>query len=422
MLKIKNILSSEENLIYFWFCCLFFQHFITQLLLPESIRSIIWHALWIIDILWTTIVLIYDVYKKKINFKDFKILVLTLFVLINTISWLLFNEHGPYYIFTLVTLYEQAFVFYAYACKNNIKDLFIKIAYSFIGIVTFYTIVSLICYVVGYTSFTLPNGTEITMLGVDNAIAHKTRFMGIWTWYTVASFDCYIAILLSLYLLDLKKNKIFHTIMIILNSLMIYLTDSRSSLIILAFIYLCIFLFFLKNKIGLKKTMFIGIIAIIIILAGFILLFYIKKRDLFFQLISNPYITLSELSSGRLQIATGIIKNLQKSLLLGDGYCNNFYVLAYLAVPHPHNVILAVLLYSGISGLVLFTIFIISNICSIVKNIHYIFSNHLRWLLVLVICVFIESMFDICIIGAPTTIQSFYFWLCLGMVTNYEKI
>ncbi len=419
MSKIKNIIFNEKNLILFWFCCLFFQHFITQLLLPESIRAVIWHGLWILNILWTTVILIYDIYQKKINFKDTKVLVLTIFVLVNTSSWLLFNEHGPYYIFTLVTLYEQAFVFYVYASKNDIKDLFVKLAYAFIGLVSFYTIVSLICYVVGYTSFVLPNGTEITMLGVDNAVAHKTRFMGIWTWYTVASFDCYISILLSLYLLDLKKNKTFHITMIILNSIMIYLTDSRSSLIILAFIYLCFILFLLQKRIGTKKTLVTGIVLILLGSISFITLKVIKNPSL---LSGNLYETLRTLSSGRLQMAEGILSNLKNSWLLGNGYCNNEFVLTNYGIQHPHNVVMAVILYSGLAGLVLFTIFIIFNICSITKNIHYIYVNNLKWILVLVICIFIESMFDICIIGAPVNVQTLYFWLCLGMVVRHEKI
>ena len=107
---------------------------------------------------------------------------------------------------------------------------------------------SLTCYATGYTEFILPNGTEITMLGIDNAVAHKTRFMGIWTWYTVASFDCYIAIFLNLYLLDLKKSKLFHITMILLNLLMIYLTDSRNSLIVLAFIFMFCIIYLAKEN------------------------------------------------------------------------------------------------------------------------------------------------------------------------------
>ncbi len=416
MSNIKKYILNKQNLILFWFSCLFFQHFVTQLLLPESIRAIIWHGLWVIDIIWTIVVLFYDLYKKNIHLKDKKIIVLIVFVVINTISWLLFDPtRGPYGIFTLITLYAQSFVFYSYALKNDIKDLLIKLAYLFIGFTAFYTIVSLICYIVGYTSFTLPNGTEITMLGIDNALAHKTRFMGIWTWYTVASFDCYIAILFSLYLLDLKKNKVFHIIMILLNSYMIYLTDSRSSLIVLAFIYLCIILFYLKNKIGTKKTIICGMLTIIIGIVGFILLVSIKKPDLFMLFMSNPYGTLQTLSSGRLQMAEGILNNLK---ILGNGYCNNEFVLSHYGIQHPHNVIMAILLYSGISGLVTFILFIIFNIQSIIKNLHSIFTHQYKWILVLVVCIFIESMFDICIIGAPVNIQTLFFWLCLGLVSK----
>ena len=254
-MMIKDFLLSKKKLIAFWFGCLFFQTFITQLLLSKSIRTIIWHELWAIDIIWTSVILIYDIYKKNINFKDKKILVLSLFVLANTISWCLFNpNHKPYYIFALVTLYEQSFIFYTYDNKNEIKDLFVKLAYVFVGIVSIFTIISLACYILGYTSFTLPNGTEIAMLDGQTFAHNKLRFMGLWTWYTTASFNCYTAILLSLYLLDLNKNKIFHITMIILNTIMIYLTDSRSSLIILAFIFLCSILFILKKKLSTKKN------------------------------------------------------------------------------------------------------------------------------------------------------------------------
>ncbi len=419
MSNINKYILNKQYLILFWFYCLFFQHFVTQLLLPESIRAIIWHGLWVIDILWTVIILAYDVYKKNIHLKDKKILVLLIFVVINTISWLLFDPtHGPYSIFTLVTLYAQSFVFYSYALEHDIKALLIKLAYLFIGFTSFYTIISLICYITGNISFTLPNGTEIEMLGIDDSIAHKTRFMGIWTWYTVASFDCYISILFSLYLLDFKKHKVYHLVMILLNSIMIYLTDSRSSLIILAFIYLCVFLFFLKNKIGTKKTLLCGVIAAIIIIIAGLLLITKKHPDLFILFMDNPHDTLKLLSSGRLEMAEGILANLKDTWLLGNGYCNNTLVISYYNIPHPHNVIMATLLYSGISGLITFVLFIILNIQAIIQNIHAIFRNQLKWILVLIICLCIESMFDICIIGAPVNIQTLFFWFCLGFIAK----
>ena len=420
-MMIKDFLLSKKKLITFWFGCIFFQHFISQLLLPTSIRTTIWHILWVIYTIWTVIILIYDIYKKNIHFKDKKILILSLFSLTNTISWILFNpSHTAYYIFTLVTLYAQCFIFYTYDNKNEIKDLFIKLAYVFVGIVSIYTTISLACYISGHTSFTLPNGTAITMLG-DQTLAHnKLRFMGLWTWYTTASFNCYTAILLSLYLLDLNKNKIFHITMIILNTIMIYLTDSRSSLIILAFIFLCGILFIFKKKLSTKKILHIAIIAVVFSVLFFVLKL-VSNSELLSMLMSDPYNVLNDLSSLRLNMHVGIIRHMKDSWLLGYGYCNNDFVVSTYSIPHPHNVFMATLLYSGIVGLTLFIIFIILNIQSVIKNIKTIFSSNLRWILVLVMSIFIESLFDICIIGAPLNIETLYFWLCLGMITSHEK-
>lgn len=82
---------------------------------------------------------------------------------------------------------------------------------------------------------------------------------------------------------------------------------------------------------------------------------------------------------------------------------------------------MAILLYGGILGLILFIAFIIMNICSIFKNIHTILLGKQRWILVTIICILIESMFDICIIGAPVNIQTLYFWVCLGIIVNPIK-
>ncbi len=417
-MMIKDFLLNKKIFIAFWFGCLYFQHFIAQLLLTTSIRTTIWHILWVIYAIWTVIILIYDIYKKNINFKDKKILTLSLFALINTISLFLFSSnHSAYYIFALATLYAQCFIFYTYDNKNEIKDLFIKLAYVFVGIVSIYTTISLACCALGYTSLTLPNGSIIKMLG-DQTLAHnKLRFMGLWTWYTTASFNCYTAILFSLYFLDLNKNKIFHITMIILNTIMIYLTDSRSSLIILAFIFLCGISFILRKKLSTKKILHIALIAVVFSIL-FVVLKIISNSELLSMLMSDPYHVLNDLSSLRLNMHVGIIQHMKDSWLLGYGYCNNDFVVSTYSIPHPHNVFMATLLYSGIVGLVLFMIFIILNIQSLLKNIKTIFSSNLRWILVLVMSIFIESLFDICIIGAPLNIETLYFWLCLGILVK----
>ena len=417
-----HFITDKKNLILFWFFCCIFQHFITQILISEYLRAILWRILWIIDIIWTSIILIKDIYTKKINYKDTKMFLLVLFVIFTTISWLIKSQsHSPYYFFTLVTLYEQAFIFYLYAIETKIEDiksLLKNLAFIYLCFVCFYTIISLFLYFFGYTTITLPNKTIIQMFNTDNLVAHKIRYMGIWNWCTVAALDSYLAILLHLYLIDNNSNKIIHGLFIILESFMIYLTDTRSTFVILSFIVLSsIYFYILKNK-GAKNTLLFCKISCFIACLLFIIYILIYKSDLVFFLIKNPEETLEVLSSGRFEMAKGIIMTVKNDLLLGKGYCNNEFIIKNYAIQHPHNIFLALLLYTGIPGIVFFSTFFIINIKCACNRINVILQNKAKWIFILVLCIFIESMFDICIIGAPVNIQTLYFWLCLGLIAN----
>ncbi len=257
------------------------------------------------------------------------------------------------------------------------------------------------------------------MIGIDNALAHKTRFMGLWAWFTIASFHCYISICLHLYLIENKKNKIINGIGIIFCAFMIYLTDSRSSLLILGFIIISYFLFYLSKRLSFKKTIFIGLGVILIVGITIVSIKLMSNKELFAMLLNNPYETIKTLSSGRIQMAEEIINNLKNHWLLGEGYGNNNLIQNKFGIIHPHNALLATLLYTGWTGLILFLIFTILNIKQIINNLSLIIHSNFKWILILSICVVIESFFDICIIGARSTnIETLFFYLCLGVVTN----
>ena len=176
----------------------------------------------------------------------------------------------------------------------------------------------------------------------------------------------------------------------------------------------------MSKKLGFKKSIGVGILCILLGILGLFVLKISKNPSLFAQFMNNPWETLTKLSSGRIQMAEGIIANLKNTMILGNGYCNNDFVLQKYGIQHPHNLIMALLLYTGIPGLILFVIFLVYNILAINKNIKSIYSNNMKWVLVLVLCLLIESMFDICIIGAPVNIQTLYFWLCLGLIANKD--
>ena len=171
----------------------------------------------------------------------------------------------------------------------------------------------------GYKTFNLPNGSTQIMIGIDNELAHKTRFMGLWSWFTIASFHCYISICLHLYIIENNSNKITNSLGIILCTFMIYLTDSRSSLLILGFIIFSYFLFYLSKRLSFKKTIFIGLGGIFIVGITIISIKLSSSKELFTMLLNNPYETIKTLSSGRIQMAEAIIYNLKDYWLLGQG-------------------------------------------------------------------------------------------------------
>lgn len=418
-----NFISSKKNLILFYFEAIFFQVFILRIFFTGNVYNTLEHLIWGLNTLWVIYITIYDFRNKQIQFNNSRILILFLFFIVSTISWILFQpNHSLFYFYDLIKLYEFGFIFYTYSINANIKEIrktLSVLAYSFCTYVFIYIIVSLMLSFLGYKTFNLPNGSPQIMIGIDNELAHKTRFMGLWSWFTIASFHCYISICLHLYLIENSSNKTINLLGIILCAFMIYLTDSRSSLLILGFIIISYFLFYLSKRLSFKKTIFIGLGVIFIVGITIISIKLSSNKELFTMLLNNPYETIKTLSSGRIQMAEAIIYNLKDHWLLGQGYGNNTLIYQEFGIAHPHNALLATLLYNGWSGFIILIIFFVLNIKQICLNLTIIINNNFKWILVLALCVIIESLFDTCIIGAVSSnIETLFFYLCLGVITN----
>ena len=418
-----NFISSKKNLILFYFEAIFFQVFILRIFFTGNVYNTLEHLIWGLNTLWVIYITIYDFRNKQIQFNNSRILILFLFFIVSTISWILFQpNHSLFYFYDLIKLYEFGFIFYTYSINANIKEIkktLSVLAYSFCTYVFIYIIVSLMLSFLGYKTFNLPNGSPQIMIGIDNELAHKTRFMGLWSWFTIASFHCYISICLHLYLIENSSNKTINLLGIILCAFMIYLTDSRSSLLILGFIIISYFLFYLSKRLSFKKTIFIGLGVIFIVGITIISIKLSSNKELFTMLLNNPYETIKTLSSGRIQMAEAIIYNLKDHWLLGQGYGNNTLIYQKFGIAHPHNALLATLLYNGWSGFIILIIFFVLNIKQICLNLTKIINHNFKWILVLALCVIIESLFDTCIIGAVSSnIETLFFYLCLGVITN----
>ena len=426
MKLLEKFLFDKINLIISYFETIFLQIFILRIFLSGNLYYFSCNLLWAINLTWVLIIILKDVFDKNIiKIKDKKYYLLILYFIIAVISWLFYRKkYNLYSFYDLIKLYEFCFIFYLipFEVKNSKKlhKMLEIISYSFCTYVFIFLSISLLLYILGINQITLPNGISHSLYGLDNALAHKPRFFGIWNWATDSSFHSYMAICLHLYLIDRNKNKLINWICIFLCLIMIYLSDTRTSFIILALIIMCFFSFKIQNKIGKKKMILINNGVIIIACIGLVFIKSKTNPELISSILTNPIDTFSELSSGRMTSAKGIIENLKKSPFFGDGYANNTYMSTYFSgINYPHNLFLAILLYTGILGFVGFTIFLILNGFAIIKNSKYIKENNFKWIAVLSVCIFVQSMFSPAILGtASSNVESLFFFLCLGISAN----
>ena len=120
----KKTILNKRNIILFWLSYCIFEHFVTRIFLAEMLRATLWRAFWFIDILWSIIVLFDDIRHNRIDIKDKKKLLLVIFVGFTAVSWVIKAPvHNVYYLFTLITLFEQAFIFYRFGLENNIDEI-----------------------------------------------------------------------------------------------------------------------------------------------------------------------------------------------------------------------------------------------------------------------------------------------------------
>lgn len=424
--KFNHFISNKQNLILFYFEAIFFQVFVLRIFFSGNIYNSFEHLIWGFNTIWVVFIAIHDLKNKQIQLNNSRIIFMFLFFIISSISWIIYQpNHSLFYFYDLVKLYEFGFIFYTYSDEvkiDEIKHLLNILSSSFCAYVFIYISISFILLIFGYNSFYLPNNSLQIMIGTDNPLAHKIRFMGLRSWYTIASFHCYIALCLHLYLIENHKNIVINFTGIIFCILMIYLTDSRSSLLILGFIFITYILFALSKKYGLQKSLIFCFFIILIALVFLIVYKLITNKELYIMLLQNPYQTIIELSSGRIQMAEAIIHNANNHRFLGEGYGNNLLVNSRFNTVHPHNLFLAILLYNGYLGLLAFCGFLFYTIKQITNNLHLIISLSFKWIFILTICVFIESLFDTCIIGAASAnIETLFFYLCLGIICNLNS-
>lgn len=79
-----------------------------------------------------------------------------------------------------------------------------------------------------------------------------------------------------------------------------------------------------------------------------------------------------------------------------------------------HNILVNVFVFSGFAGLISLLVFFFASIVRFWRNRHLIASTKSGWLLILVLCGWIQSMLQPGILGENSHIESIYFWIAYG--------
>jgi O-antigen ligase len=315
-------------------------------------------------------------------------------------SWLFYLSW-----FWLVVIYLQRY-------KDNFKIEKIRLLFKTASLSALFVSLYAILQVLGidFVSWSEPaklTGRAFSFLGQPNFLA------------------CFLILVLplSFYLFkkSLDKSRYFWLFAFITQLIALLLTGSRAAVAVFIFISLFFLLFlFIKNKkiSFLKLSLSVGGVFLVVI--TFLAILFFSNKDRFLE-ITNPkrgsFLVRQEL------LVSGFQSFLQKPLI-GYGLENQSEVYAlhykvdwaYYAQPNTysdraHNIVLDILLTSGILGLIVFLVFgfwVFSMIRLALKKA----DNYLIYALSFSLVVYFFSL----LFNFSVTVTSIYFWLFLAII------
>ena len=235
------------------------------------------------------------------------------------------------------------------------------------------------------------------------------RYYGFFTYPTTLGFRCYLACVLGMHLRHKGQlNSVLVLINVILSSMMIVISDTRSGMVAMGIILLFYVYEILKknlNAVKAKRLVAGGLLAAALLYG--LLRFPVLKTQ-FAAASQDPLHAIDTLSSERLELWYNSLKLFRSSPLFGRGWS----VQLTDAQNNTHNLFMTLLAWFGLSGFVPFMLFLISALIQMVRH-------RLRWranpyLLCLVFCVVMQSMIDVAIIGDMRNPATYMFWLVIG--------
>ena len=409
------------------------RYFITYYLIGYLLRGFIAHFIPFFDdflqwsvIIWFLGILCVQIVNRTFLINKYQIVLLLFGAVI--ILPAVFGRGGLSVPVILSFLYYliHATVFFPSAGHYE-KDAFSRWLDYILSGVCFFVLLIAVCSLVFFLTYragvVLPFGlNSYERIFTYGHLGNEDRFCGLFGYSTNGGHLCIISLVLSLLLYERKKIPGWLTIIsVIVFACNIILLDVRADMILLMFCFLCLLYRFLKRLLPANRyrSVFWGIVIGVTILGVIVLRGRIVDTIQYIQ--QDPYNSLIELSTGRTEYWYLVIKHMFDHPVFGWGWLNSEVL--QNGYYDAHNLFINLLMWSGFSGFILFLVFLIMLFVHIWKTRREIIKEKHYWAIVFVVCIFLESMLDIDIVGSGYNIGTSLFWIFSGLfVFQYPLI
>lgn len=366
-------------------------------------------------IAWTFFLILYDLIKRRFRFDRMLIIMLCFFIWCCVSYVFQPKGHGLVplkHLCTLLMFLSLIFPMSRYYSDEDLNRYIIVISKMVIYITVLLNVLSLAYYFLHNTVSFPPFITE--RFGIFSERNGVYRYSGIYYHPVLGGEKCFLSMILGYLLCKKEKlSKVAFGITTITGLAMIILGDSRTTylqlLVVLAY---GIYRWIDTNKgHGFSRGCLLAVVMLGIV--------FIVVKSLRMGLnAGTAEQILNTLSSNRLVIWRTAYQEFLKRPILGWGWENGDAIVAYTNsnIENCHNIIMNLLLWTGIPGVTLFLLMALEWIRKTIQNWRSLKHRGYDWYVIIVVALVIQSLIDILIIGEDIRLGTPLFWFFAGLV------
>lgn len=377
--------------------------------------------------IYLLVTMTYNIFIKKERINKCQIMLTSFFLFIVFTTMLVNGKKLAFDYFTKISLFHLAmeiifmFNIASHLSDSQFKSLLKICGFSLLTILFLLNISSLIIYwfsLFGFSVDVFGMNVVFPVIEYRPGILNQTcRYSGFYWNSGIVGILCSPAVALGLVLGDISKYKISKMFLILSglsNIAMVFLSNSRTGLIVLGVLFCFSLSYYLKKYLYSTKKVICVIFFVLFSLIGVICIAkYASVHSFITTLASNPYNTLKTVMTGRMELFEKVIEMIKNNPWIGCGWNKKIqpdWNGGRIAFDSAHNLFISVLLWGGLIGLGLFLVFLSFAIYEI---IHSKKINN-PWLVGFVICCLTFSMTEQGLLGASRDTIGYLFWLILG--------